>query len=254
MPATRAELPDHSSSCLLYQLQEQNYPILSGHAYFTSHKSRTTTSWCLMSIYHDAMGYDYLPWQPAKFPFFSLIATCLGYSVCCTWVLPQSHSHKLSASPHCGCRRIWGQFQHSNECNLPRLIATDLSPQNKHSTCVEGFASKSTSLSLYCYTVACDKQVGHPGLFHVACWDVLIGWNCFRWWAAQTPTCTALTQDHTENWHAETARVQSLGHFTLYLNTVHRNRGIVPLVLTCHCWAKLAQWKWTTKTKKNADW
>ena len=68
----RPELPNHISSCLLYQPQGQNYPILSLyqfmltlpvtraelpnhitvslHAYFTSHKGRTAQSYQFMLI------------------------------------------------------------------------------------------------------------------------------------------------------------------------------------------------------------
>ena len=152
-----------------------------------------------------------------------------------------SHSHIFTnfQPHHCGCRRIWGQFQHSNECNLPHLIATDLSPQ----------INQSFTLLLY-------HSLWHTGWppWTFSC-IILVG----MFWLAETASDDGqprpLHEQHlprirlrtdSGDRHAETARVQSLGHFTLYLNTVHKHRGIAPLVLTCHCWAKLAHWKWTT--------
>ena len=151
IPATRAELPNPIRLCLLYQPQDQNYPQLMFNVY---------------------LPWRYGVWLPA-------MATCeiplLFFDRYMTGIFCALHrgpptvtfSQTFSLTTLWLQEDLWSipafkwmQFALS-DCNC------SLSSE-QHSNCVEGFASKSTSLSLYCYTAACDKQVGHPRLFHAS--------------------------------------------------------------------------------------
>ena len=188
LPVTRAELPNHISSCLLYQLQEQNYPILSVHAYYTSYKSRTTQSYQVMLIipatraelsipirscllyqpqdqnYHQLMFNVYLPWHYGV--WLPAMATC---------EIPLLFFDCYMSGIFCVLHRGPPTVTFSQTFSLTTVVAGGSEVNSSiqmNAICLIWLQLisllKSTSLSLYCYTIACDIQVGHPGLFHVS--------------------------------------------------------------------------------------